>query len=347
MANDGLKNEKLVQRILEMGSTALKGKNPFGVNVFSGSIDDDGIISGQLTKTKYNNEELVKSIDTNIFELLPPVIPPTPDVVPRPIYNEATQSILDLQVEVENLNLQVSDLQSLVNDLRIVSQSLRIELDSKDLIVAAVENQNQQTTLQTQATIIDLQNAIQKATSEVIQRTSLSARNQTLEQEIDRLIERLEGKEAKVQEGYEVGETFAWKVENKTDEAIADIAFNSRPRDDGSGRWINGPGILINNFTENAITLTFRIEGSVKEAFRTPTPITLAAKTEKRITIETIPNNIDSSKFRPFRRINDGSDNLYVGSLFAVSSDGGEATFSIELQKQGGDTFNRANATKK
>src|SRR6056300_680138 len=107
MANGGLKNEKLVQRLLEKGSTALKGRNPFGVNVFSGSVDDDGIVSGQLTKTKYNNDELVKSIDTNIFELIPPEVPPTPDVVPRPIYNEATQSIIDLQAEVETLNLQV------------------------------------------------------------------------------------------------------------------------------------------------------------------------------------------------------------------------------------------------
>jgi hypothetical protein len=337
MANGGLKNENLVKKLLEKGSTALKGRNPFGVNVFSGSVDDDGIISGQLTKTKYNNDELVKSIDTNIFELLPPEIPPTPDVVPRPIYNEALQRISELELDIENLNLQVSDLTSLVNDLRITSQSLRIELDSKDLVVASVENQNQQTVLQTQTTIIDLQNAIQKATSEVIQRTSLSARNQTLQEEVDRLIERLEGKSAKIEEGFEVGGSFAWKVENKQEELAQDLLFVSRPINNGSVTWINGPNITLSNFTENAITLTFTLSGAVSDTIVPITPITLQANSEQVLTLRTNGNKVDDK--RPRNPAGLGGDRLYLGTLTATSSDGGNASFSIALRKQRGTKF--------
>lgn len=189
----GLKNEEFLQRIQREGSTALKGKNPFGVNVFSGSVTDDGVIAGKISKTKYNTQELLKSVDTNIFELLPPEAVPELDLVPRPIYNEALQRIDELEIDVENLNIQVSDLTGLVSDLRITTQSLRIDLDSKDLLVASVENQNQQSVQQTQASIIDLQNSIQRATSEAIERTSLEAVNESLKQQIAGLNEVVNG----------------------------------------------------------------------------------------------------------------------------------------------------------
>jgi hypothetical protein len=339
MANGGLKNENLIKRIIEKGSTALKGRNSFGVNVFSGSIDDDGVVSGKITKTKYDNEELVKSIDTNIFELLPAVVEPTPDVVPRPIYNEVTQSVIDLQAEVEALNLQVSDLQSLVNDLRIVSQSLRIELDSKDLVVASVENQSEQTVLQTQATIIDLQNAIQKATSEVIQRTSLSALNQTLQTENEKLIQRLEGKEAKLQEGYDVGETFAIKINSKSRETGEDIVFNSRNDANGNVTWINGPDLLINNFTENSITVEWELGGAISSegVLLPPQSLTIEGKSEKTVTLQTNSNRI--SDLKP--RSKSARDRFYLGTLTATSSDGGTISFSVKLEKQSGDSIRK------
>jgi hypothetical protein len=338
MIKSGLRNEALSAKILQSGSNALKPKNNSGINVFSGSVLDDGVISGKLTKNKFNNNELVKSIDTNIFELIPPPLPEEPDVVPRPLYNEATQSILDLQEEVERLLVTESFLRGLVTDLRIVSQSLRVQLDSKDLVVASVENQNQQSIEQTQATILDLQNAIQKATSEAIQRTSLTARNETFQLENDRLLKRLEGKEAKKTEGYDVSTTFAWKVLTKKDDSASeDILFNSRAKDKGSVGWINGPKIIINNFTENGITMTFKIEGAVADTLE-PIPLTtMAAFQEKVIELKTISTRVRAKT--PASGVGTSEDRLYLGTLTATSSDGGTATFSIGLQKQRGGKF--------
>ena len=75
MAKTGLQNEQLISELLISGSNAITSKNPFGVHTFEQTSDTDGVISAKLTKPKYNQSELVKSIDTVIFELLP-VAPP-------------------------------------------------------------------------------------------------------------------------------------------------------------------------------------------------------------------------------------------------------------------------------
>jgi hypothetical protein len=187
MAKTGLQNEQLISELLVSGSMAITTKNPFGVHTFEQSNNDEGVISGKLVKPKYNEVELVKSIDTRIFELLPPEPPPFDDRVPRPIYNEATQSVIDLTVQVVTLNRTVLDLRAKVQDVEIVSESLKVQLDLKDLNLAASQNQTGQLTTKISSTITELQNSIQKGTSEAIQRVSLYARNQSLEQELSAL----------------------------------------------------------------------------------------------------------------------------------------------------------------
>jgi hypothetical protein len=183
----GLQNETKINELLVSGSMAIHTKNNFGIHQFSGSVYDDGIISGKLTKPKYNNEELIKSIDTVIVELLPVAPPPLDDTVPRPVYNVVTQSVIDLTAQVVDLTKTVSQLRAKVQDVEIVSESLKVELDLKDLNVANSQNQSGILTTKITSTITELQNSIQKATAESIQRVSLYARNQSLEQELTAL----------------------------------------------------------------------------------------------------------------------------------------------------------------
>jgi len=133
--NTGLKNEVLISELLTSGSLALPAKNEYGVHLFDSKNLEDGVVSGKLVKPKYNEEELLKSVDTTIIELLPIAAPDLPDTVLRSIYNEATQSILDLRVEVRRLNNENSDLRAKVQELEIISQSLRVELDSKNWLI--------------------------------------------------------------------------------------------------------------------------------------------------------------------------------------------------------------------
>ena len=201
MAKTGLQNEQLISELLVSGSMAITTKNPFGVHTFEQTNNDEGVISGKLIKPKYNEVELVKSIDTRIFELLPPEPPPFDDRVPRPIYNEATQSVIDLTVQVVTLNRTVLDLRAKVQDVEIVSESLKVQLDLKDLNLAASQNQTGQLTTKISSTITELQNSIQKGTSEAIQRVSLYARNQSLEQELSALRTAASAKEQSIAAG--------------------------------------------------------------------------------------------------------------------------------------------------
>jgi hypothetical protein len=202
MIKTGLQNEKLVGKILVSGSLVLNQRS--GTNAFTlinESDPDGGIISGKLTKPGYNNSELIKSIDTNIIELIPISAPILPDTVLRSVYNPVTQSVIDLTARVQTLNQEILGLNSKISQLEIVSESLRIELDNKNLIVATAQNQTGQANSKIQSSITDLQNAIQKSTSEAIQRVSLFARNQSLQQEIDSLRSQLNAKNQAIAAG--------------------------------------------------------------------------------------------------------------------------------------------------
>ena len=195
MVKTGLQNEKLIKELLVSGSSVITTKNNFGVHTFEQTNDTDGVISAKLTKPKYNQSELVKSIDTVIFELLPVAPPPIDDRIPRPIYNQVTQSVIDLTVQVEELTTEVFTLRAKVQDVEIVSESLKVQLDLKDLNVASFQNQSNQLTSKVTSTITELQNSMQKGTLEAIQRVSLFARNQSLEQELSSLREAVSAKE--------------------------------------------------------------------------------------------------------------------------------------------------------
>ena len=194
----GLRNEEKINELLISGSSAIKTKNDFGVHVFSGSIADDGIISGQLTKPKYNEEELLKSIDTTIIELLPPEAPLLEPTILASAYDEAIQTIEDLTNQIIELNTSVLDLSSKVQALEIVSESLRVEMDAKDLLLAVSQNQTQQATAKVESSVVDLQTSIQKATAESIQRVSLAARNTSLQQENTLLNEQLTSAQSQI-----------------------------------------------------------------------------------------------------------------------------------------------------
>lgn len=336
MVKAGLKNEVKVQDIIVSGSLSIKSKNEFGVHIFSASKDDDGIIFGKLTKPKYNKVELIKSIDTNIVELIPIEAPPLPDTVLRSIYNPVTQSVIDLTAEIERLNVNILDLSGKVKELEIISQSLRVDLDGKDLVVASSQNQAFQSTNKVQSTIVDLQNSIQKATAEAIQRVSLTALTRALESENATLREQLFGKQASKDEGAKVTDDFAVKVVNKSEVQYADLTFRARAKDDGRGTWINGPELNIKNFTKNNVTVTFTQDGEISGIFNSIPSITLGANEERNITLKTIDSKI--KEYTPKNGFGFRGDTEYKGNI-VVKSSNGTINIPVALQKMRGDKW--------
>lgn len=336
MIKTGLKNERKVQEIIVSGSLAIKTKNQFGVHVFSGSVDDDGIVSGRLTKPKYNKEELFKSIDTTIVELLPIEAPQLPDTVLRSVYNPVTQSVIDLTKQVELLNSQINQLNGKIKELEIISQSLRVDIDAKNLVVATSQNQTSQATSKVQSSIIELQNAIQKATAEAIQRVSLTAINKSLEQENATFREQLFGKQAKQAEGAKVTDDFSARVINKAEAQYADLTYRARAKDNGRGTWINGPELEFKNFTKDAVTISFSQDGQIVGILNNIASITMQPNEEKKITVSANTGKIDG--FAPKNGFGLVGDKEYKGNLI-IKSAKGTINIPISLQKMRGDKW--------
>jgi len=271
MVKTGLKNETQVGKILVSGSLALKGKNSAGLRVFEQSDTADGIISGKLTRPKYNVSELKKSIDTEIFELIPQTAPILEDTILRSVYNEVTQSVNNLTIEVENLNTIVLNLNSKVSELEIVSESLKIELDNERLKASINENQASVANSQISSTTIDLQNAIQNSLNEAIQRVSLTARNEALVKENESLRDQLFGLNTQVQGGGTAGSSnkLTAKFTGLGEDGNIVNAFAGHKSLPGSAAFTNANKLQINNITaDKKITNLQFVVGNGPKWFR-------------------------------------------------------------------------------
>jgi hypothetical protein len=350
MKKSGLKNEQFISELILSGSIAIKTKNEFGVHIFSGSVLDDGVISSPLVKSKYNQNEILKSLDTTIVELIPITPPLLEDTVLRSVYNLVTQSVLDLTDEVRNLNDVVLSLQSKVTELEIVSESLRIEIDSDKILIASLQNQNQQSSDRISSTILDLQNAIQRATSEAIARVSLTARNESLLQEIDGLrIELNETRERldqsikdlvrestigdELQRGAFGGDDITANP-SVSDSSLPPITWRGRPQGNyRDGRFINGAIIDLFNPNSNAITVNVSIGGFDNQ---------IVFDTTSNITIQ--PNGRFQLRLRPnIGRIDNLKRSRDTATSGVIQFRTSNSTFTIpaEIQIQRGANYRR------
>lgn len=335
LSTSGLRNEALLDNISRSGSLVVSKDSPNSYT-FEELNQRDGVVFGKLESPKYNETDLKKSVDTRIFELIPLAPPPPDDSVPRPVYNEVTQSVIDLTAEVIRLNTIVVDLTAKVSTLEIVSESLRVDVDSQKILVASFENQLNQSNVKISSTIVDLQTAVQKGTAEAIQRVSLTARNQALKEQNDQYKEILEGKQAKIAEGAKVGMDFSVKSVQKGEPQYGELTYRARAKDDGNGQWINGPDLEIYNFSKEPITITFEESGQTIGSFEKLASFTLQPKQTKILAVKTIPSKIDD--FRPSAGFTLLGDTEYKGSL-NVKSEKSSVTLGVSIQKQVGTSW--------
>lgn len=293
MVKTGLQIENNVSNIIISGSLAVKQKSSAGINEFETNSPTDGIIYGTLTQPKYNSNELVKSVDTKIFELIPPEPPPLDDTVPRRVYNPVTQSVIDLTAEVTRLNVTINDLNVKITDLEIVSESLRIDVDAQKLLVASYQNQLKQTITKVQGNIVELQNAIQKGVSEAIQRVSLTARNQALKEANDEYKEQLSAKNQALAAGAVSTGQLAAILFEKGDPSKGEGKGFAYDKDLVSGgSVVQGPAGYAkgwdSNWVEISAALGFDITVKIKQTFflNIPSTFDLKGGETKRLTFD-------------------------------------------------------------
>jgi hypothetical protein len=333
MENKGLRNEQIISELQLSGSLAIKTKNDYGIHYFMDKSPEDGIISGQLNRPKYNESELIKSIDTVIVELLPIEPPPVEDTVPRRVYNPVTQSVIDLTEEVSRLNVEILDLSAKVIELEIVTQSLRVDIDGQSIIAASSQNQGEQANLRVQSSVVEISNAIQKATSEAIQRVSLTARTQALEEQNKAYKEEIEGKAAKIADGHKGGGDITYKIVSRKAPNDKDLRVEVTA---GLGvNWVNGPEIEIYNPKDTAVTVS--VKEDAQDLLKETSPLTVAPKETKilKLVVDTAKaatkNPKSSGGF--LGGFIAGGDNDYDGNII-LETPGGKTSLTFRMFKK-------------
>lgn len=183
--------DKQLESILKISGSAAISKNEYNINVVNDNVASS-LVFKELTKDKYDNEELVKAVDVSVIELKPNIPNINLDLVPRPVYNEKVLENEDLRKQVtlltstiETLNVQIVNLQSQVQTE--VNNRLTIE-QTNDLLVNQIETLN--STIDDFATQIST--SLQKSIDESILRASLQSQNEGFKAQIEALIKQID-----------------------------------------------------------------------------------------------------------------------------------------------------------
>ena len=311
---------------------------------FEASLDQDktGFVYAPSKKRIYNTDELKKAIDVNVFELIPTSPEIELDLIPRPVYNEATRSLELANGTIASQSIQISELQSEVANLTAISASLDIELDSERLLRVTAESNAE--SLRTQFAIITdtLQSNIQRMTLEGIENSSLKGRNEgqnatieSLKKQVDSLTEQLNGKNARLAEGAKAGADITARIIEKENAAATDIFYDSIVDDNGGGKWINGPTVELFNFSvdEQVVTVSQNVDDNANW-LSFPSSITLKSQEKIQITLGTdrdLINNVGPTA-RFLGIFGGGSARQYKGTL-AFKTKNGTISFSTTLDK--------------
>ena len=262
---------ELIKKDLQM-SGSLAARDRVGVT-FQAAIDNnkEGYIYAATKKRVYNIDELKKAIDVNITELIPESQAAELDLIPRPLYNEVTQSLNEALVLIDEQSTTISNLEADVSILLAVSASLDVKLDGERLLRVTAEANSEQ--LRKQFTLVNdsYQVSLERTVLEGIDRVSLQSRNegqnstiQSLQKQVDSLTQQLMGKNARIAEGAKVGGELTVRVIEKGDPNLKDIHFDYKNRSP-KGVFINGPSIeLFNSSLERMnIDITFDSGGDL------------------------------------------------------------------------------------
>lgn len=326
-----LQNEQYLNSLQERGELAIQSKNDIGVNTFSGSSDKDGLISGRLYVPRYNQEELLKSINVNITELLPQSGPSVGSFVTRSLYEEERRINEERLLEIETLNTEVRNLQSTVQTLETTTESLNREIDNLRLFNVTVDNQLQSTQEDFSNQSSDLSNAIQNSIKEATQRISLTARNESLQQEIDLLREQLFGKQAQLEAGAtSSGTLFTVNTSPIVDDSQPAIRGSKRLTTIGQNKtydtlWVNGEKLTILNPTDGVVNISFKRMGSNGAWIFTPQPFSLTAGEKRTITLR-----IDQSQYKSTNK--KSANKNYDDTLQVIGRDESGVEETVELK---------------
>ena len=206
-----LDNKFRVSELVQSGSRAIISEDPISkthtfidgsTTIVSQSASEpyehiegerDGELTNFIEKPKYEEEQLKKAVDTVIDELIVPPLPPSPPVVPKPVYDDLLERYNQAIADLATANNTIRDLQAQIAQLQGQIQSLRQQLDAALVARAIAENQLQQQASSFGDLSAKFSQAIIKATREASARVSLQAQVAGLDAQKETLREQILG----------------------------------------------------------------------------------------------------------------------------------------------------------
>ena len=163
-------------------------KNPNSVKYKSDWMDTDefdtiseqqekfsGETSGYIEKPKYNEEELQKSLDVKVDELIKKTKPKKAPYILKSKYDTLQTRFSDKVGEVEDLRTQLNNEVSISEELRSLVSQLEVSEDAALLQRAAAEDETEVANERFVKLLSDFQQSLIKGTKEGIERVSLTA----------------------------------------------------------------------------------------------------------------------------------------------------------------------------
>jgi regulator of replication initiation timing len=176
-----LSNEFILSELIKSGSAALRQETaPDGTVVVNTSVDTDGSTFGYVERPVYNNEQLVKAVDTIVDELIQPAEVSGPAVVLFEIYDDLRKLYQQALNDIQDLQEQVDQLLVENESLRTDIEQLEIQIDLERLLKSSAENERDATNQVLQSVTLDLQSALSKGVKEAVERVSREASLQGL-----------------------------------------------------------------------------------------------------------------------------------------------------------------------
>ena len=171
-----LDNEFILSELINSGSSALRQKFDEGGNlVVNTSINTDGDTSGYIERPIYNEQQLIKAVDTVVDELINNARPEGPAVVLKTVYDDLSAKYAAALAEIKDLSKKLSDALQEIEKLRIQISDLLTQLDLEKLLRASAETERDTTNEKYVATVLDFQSALSKGIKEGIERVSTEA----------------------------------------------------------------------------------------------------------------------------------------------------------------------------
>lgn len=277
-----------LENILKVSGSAAVSKNEYGVTEVSGDNIATSLLFKSLVKSKIDNVELLKAINTEVTELRPNIPEINLNLVPKPLYDDEVNVNADLRNQVQTLtnditvlNSEISDLTSQVltetNARLSIEQSNDVLVNQLDAVLKVIEQFGTQ-----------IQSAVQKSVDESILRASLQAQNAGFKAQIEALIKQIdslnsiiEGLQSQlgaVQQQQAIQQSASntalasggdilvkttiikWDGPKEDTQVLKGLSAKLNAKDYAANKWLSNGQLAITNNDTQPVNITFQLK---------------------------------------------------------------------------------------